>query len=55
MRIQRPSSRSQVTTLNDCEPPLTCITAGVGPGWGRRAAVFQRQPVDLVLEHAGDR
>ena len=35
MRIQRPSTRSVLTTLNDCEPPLTCITARVLPWVGR--------------------
>ncbi len=27
MRIQRPSTRNWLTTLNDCEPPQTCISA----------------------------
>jgi len=27
MRIQRPSTRSWLTALNDCEPPLTCASA----------------------------
>ena len=29
IRIQRPSTRIWMTALNDCEPPLTCITASV--------------------------
>jgi hypothetical protein len=37
MRIQRPSSRNVLTTLNDCEPPHTCITASVRPWLGRTA------------------
>ncbi len=37
MRIQRPSTRSWLTTLNDCEPPQTCITASVLPWVGRTA------------------
>lgn len=35
MRIQRPSTRNVLTVLNDCEPPLTCITASVLPCVGR--------------------
>ena len=35
MRIQRPSTRRVLTTLNDCEPPQTCITARVRPWVGR--------------------
>jgi hypothetical protein len=37
MRIQRPSRRMVLTTLNDCEPPHTCITASVRPCVGRSA------------------
>ncbi|MNR22873.1 hypothetical protein D3C85_1398530 [compost metagenome] len=37
MRIQRPSTRSWLTVLNDCEPPETCITARVLPWVGRTA------------------
>ncbi|MNE61348.1 hypothetical protein D3C80_1565560 [compost metagenome] len=37
MRIQRPSTRNWLTTLNDCEPPHTCITARVLPWVGRSA------------------
>ena len=40
MRIHRPSRRSVFTALNDCEPPLTCMTARVRPWVGRTAAVF---------------
>lgn len=36
MRIQRPSSRSVFTALNDCDPPETCMTASVRPWVGRR-------------------
>lgn len=39
MRIQRPSTRSWFTALNDCEPPLTCITASVFPCVGRTAPI----------------
>ena len=35
MRIQRPSSRSVLTALNDWLPPLTCATASVRPCVGR--------------------
>ena len=35
IRIQRPSTRRPLTALNDCEPPLTCITARVRPWVGR--------------------
>ena len=35
IRIQRPSTRSPLTALNDCEPPETCITARVRPWVGR--------------------
>ena len=55
MRIQRPSRRSVLTTLNDCEPPHTCITASVRPWLGPHGALLQRNPVDLVFHHAGDR
>ena len=37
MRIQRPSTRSWLTALNDCDPPLTCMTAKVLPCVGRIA------------------
>ena len=37
MRIQRPSTRSWLTALNDCDPPETCITARVLPWVGRTA------------------
>ncbi|MNS75337.1 hypothetical protein D3C72_1088510 [compost metagenome] len=40
MRIQRPSTRSWLTTLNDCEPPQTCITARVLPCVGRTAPML---------------
>lgn len=35
IRIQRPSMRSELTALKDCEPPLTCAMAKVRPwvGW----------------------
>ncbi len=36
-RIQRPSTRSWLTALKDCEPPLTCITASVLPCVGLTA------------------
>eukprot|EP01038_Epipyxis_sp_PR26KG_P002369 gene2369-3359_t len=42
MRIQRPSRRSVLTALNDCEPPLT------------QGAEAERQVVDLRLHHRGD-
>ena len=35
MRIHRPSTRNALTTLNDCEPPHTCMTASVRPWVGR--------------------
>ncbi|MNJ61381.1 hypothetical protein D3C77_571650 [compost metagenome] len=35
--IQRPRTRNWLTTLNDCEPPHTCMTARVLPCVGRRA------------------
>src|SRR3546814_7617371 len=35
IRIQRPSTRRVLTTLNDCDPPQTCITASVRPWVGR--------------------
>src|SRR3546814_10605439 len=35
IRIQRPSTRRALTTLNDCDPPETCITAKVRPWVGR--------------------
>lgn len=35
MRIQRPSTRSWFTALNDWEPPETSITASVLPCVGR--------------------
>jgi hypothetical protein len=38
IRIQRPKSRSVLTALKDCEPPLTCITARVRPWVGRMPA-----------------
>ena len=53
MRIQRPSTRSWLTALNDCEPPETCITASVLPCVGRTAPTRQRNPVDLRLHDAG--
>jgi hypothetical protein len=37
MRIQRPKIRGVFTVLNDCEPPLTCMTASVLPWVGRTA------------------
>ncbi|MCY1536502.1 hypothetical protein D9M68_719620 [compost metagenome] len=37
MRIQRPSTRSWLTTLKDWEPLQTCITAKVLPWVGRIA------------------
>ena len=37
MRIQRPKMRIWFTALNDCEPPLTSITAKVLPCVGRTA------------------
>lgn len=37
MRIQRPRMRIWLTALNDCEPPLTCMTASVFPCDGRTA------------------
>lgn len=27
IRIHRPRTRSELTVLNDCEPPFTCATA----------------------------
>jgi hypothetical protein len=35
IRIQRPSKRSVLTALNDCDPPDTCMTASVRPCVGR--------------------
>lgn len=36
-RIQRPRTRSWLSALKDCEPPLTCMTASVLPCVGRTA------------------
>ena len=55
MRIQRPSRRSALTALNDCEPPETCMTASVRPWVGRIAPLIQRQVIDLRLHQAGHR
>ena len=35
IRIQRPSSRSVLTVLKDCDPADTCMTASVRPWVGR--------------------
>ena len=43
MRIQRPSTRSWFTALNDCEPPDTCITAWVLPCVGRIAPTLSER------------
>lgn len=44
MRIHRPSTRSVLTVLKDCEPPLTCATARVRPCVGRT------EPVDRGIQ-----
>jgi len=44
MRIHRPSTRSVLTVLNDCEPPLTCAMARVRPCVGRT------EPVDKGIQ-----
>ncbi len=38
-RIQRPGTRSWLTALKLCDPPLTCMTASVLPYVGRTGAV----------------
>jgi hypothetical protein len=40
MRIQRASRRSVLTTLSDCKPPQSCITAFVQPGRANRFDVY---------------
>src|SRR6266849_5094163 len=39
IRIHRPSTRSWLIALNDCDPPLTCMTARVLPCVGRTAPI----------------
>ncbi len=53
MRIQRPSMRSKLTVLKDCEPPDTWAMARVQPWVGRTEPVERGIPVDLVLERCG--
>ncbi|EKT4458779.1 hypothetical protein NPS33_23905 [Pseudomonas putida] len=47
IRFQRPSTLSWVTTLNDCEPPHTCMTGGGGCA---RLTAFKMQKGHLILK-----
>src|SRR3546814_19953177 len=43
MRIHRPSSRTVLTALKDCDPHETCMTARVRPWAGRMTPTSNRQ------------